>query len=166
MSNVSCVVVYLLNGNYAHLITEGWRLVLHLFFLLFKYITQRMWRFCLPLIIFMSGQSLMWAQLHEYKVPCAGISLFTFQIARNYTSVSTFTLITVSPPRVWSAETAQSIEQLVTIPSKKGQFPSSTPAPIPGHMVQPLLLYLYGSGACLIPPQDESIYYASRKLSQ
>lgn len=82
-----------------------------------------MWRFCLPLIIFMSGQSLMWAQLHEYKVPCAGISLFTFQIGRNYTSVSTFTLMTVSPPRVWSAETAQSIEELITVsPPKRGSF--------------------------------------------
>lgn len=47
----------------------------------------------------------MWTQLHEYKVPCAGISLFTFCIGINLTSLSTFKLITVSSPRVWSAGT-------------------------------------------------------------
>lgn len=53
----------------------------------------------------MPVQSLMWTQLHEYKVPCAGISLFTFCIGINLTSLSTFKLITVSSPRVWSAGT-------------------------------------------------------------
>lgn len=84
----------------------------------------------------------MWAQLREYKVPCAGISLFTFQIGRNYTSVSTFTLITVSPPRVWSAETAQSIEELITVsPPKRGSF-----------LCLPLLPSLaHGPAASLVP---------------
>lgn len=100
---VPCAAVCLLNGNDAHLITEGWRFVLCF---VFKYIVWRMWGFCLPLIIFMPVQSLMWTQLHEYKVPCAGISLFTFCIGINLTSLSTFKLITVSSPRVWSVRTA------------------------------------------------------------
>lgn len=61
--------------------------------------------FCLLLIILIPVQPLMWTQLHEYEVPCAGISLFTL-IGINYTGLSTFALITVSSPRVWSAETA------------------------------------------------------------
>lgn len=92
---------YFLNESYAHLITEGWRLVLHHFC---THITDGMGGFCWLLIILIPVQPLMWTQLHEYKVPCAGVSLFTLT-GVNYTGLSTFALITVSSPRVWSAET-------------------------------------------------------------
>lgn len=52
-------------------------------------------------------QPLMWTQLHKYKVPCAGIALFTVQ-GINYTSLSTLTNNCIFS-KGWMLETTSSV---------------------------------------------------------